>query len=119
MNPGQHEPTSEYLDSEDYHRMELELGSLICDSNPYVQKARDFAADNPARDKQLRESGRRSPSESIMKPDLEGVQEVYEVGDNRYRVATWLRIPYTYINEQGRTRREHLLVGFEGVGGGP
>jgi hypothetical protein len=49
-------------------------------------------------------------------------EDSYEIGywkfkDRSLRIAKAIRIPYTYIDENGNTVLEHLLVGFEGEGG--
>jgi hypothetical protein len=49
-------------------------------------------------------------------------EDSYEIGywkfkGQSFRIAKAIRIPYTYIDENGNSVTEHLLVGYEGEGG--
>jgi hypothetical protein len=50
-------------------------------------------------------------------------EDTYEIGywkfkDRSLHIGKAIRIPYIYIDENGKTVLAHILVGYEGEGGG-
>src|SRR5690349_1955919 len=104
--------------------MEKQLGEIICARNPYP-KDREKAI-RAIQAKKQGDATAQKRKESLMElvRDLESQieEDSYQVGtwkfrDRSLRIAKAIRIPYTYIDENGNKVREYLLIGYEGAGG--
>ncbi len=77
--------------------MECDLGKFIFDKNPYSPNME------------------LPPNWQAMSEDDVSYNWWYFKGTPRRVQAAW-RIPYTYVDKNGKTVTEHLLVGYEGGG---